>query len=71
MRKSKKELEAHRGWSSKDKTPYKGGIARRLRTKKKTVGKKAIKWQNNGKRRNIWMTRLKEEERMEAPESWM
>ena len=35
--------------------PYKGGIARRLRMKKKNVGKKATKWQDNGKRSNIWM----------------
>ena len=55
MRKSKKELEAHRGRSSKDKTPYQSGIARRLRMKKK-VGKKATKWQNNGKRSHTWMT---------------
>ena len=56
MRKSKKELEALRRWPSKDKTPYKGGIARRLRMKKKKVGKKAAKWQDIGKRSNIWMT---------------
>ena len=43
MRKSK-ELEVLRGWLSKDKTPYKGGIARRSRTKKK-VGKKATQWE--------------------------
>ena len=49
MRKSKKELEAHRGCPSKDKTPYKGGIARRLRMKKEKAGKKATKWENNGK----------------------
>ena len=54
MRKSKKELEALRRCPSKDKTSYKGGIARRLRMKKKEkkVGKKATKW----KRSNIWMT---------------
>ena len=46
MRKSKKDFVALRGWLSKDKTPYKGGIARRLRMKKKKkVGKS-----------NIWMT---------------
>ena len=45
-----------RGLPSKDKTPYKGGIARRLRMKKKKVGKKATEWQNNGKMSNIWMT---------------
>ena len=56
IRKSKKELEALRGWPSRDKTPYKGGITRRLRVKKKKVGKKATKWQDNGKRSNIWMT---------------
>ena len=57
MRKSKKELEALRGWPSEDKTPYKGGIARRLRMKKKKkVGKKATKWQDTGKRSNMWMT---------------
>ena len=56
MRKSKKELEALRGWPSKDETPYKGGLARRLRMKMKKVGKKATKWQDNGKRSNIWMT---------------
>ena len=54
MRKSK-ELEALRGWPSKDKTPFKGGTALRLRMKKK-VGKKATKWQDNGKRSNSWMT---------------
>ena len=57
MRKPKKELEALRRWPSTDKTPYKGGIARRLRMKKKKkVGKKGNKWQDNGKRNNIWMT---------------
>ena len=36
---------------------HKGGIARRLRMKKKKeVDKKATKWQDNGKRSNIWMT---------------
>ena len=53
----KKELEALRGWLWKDKTPFKGVIARRLRTKKKKkVGQKATKWQNNGKMINICMT---------------
>ena len=57
MRKSKKEIEALRRWPSKDETPYKGGKARRLRMKKKKkVGKKETKWQDNGKRSNIWMT---------------
>ena len=56
MRKSTKELEALRGWPSRDKITYKGGIARRLRVKKKKVGKKTTKWQDNGKRSNIWMT---------------
>ena len=57
MRKSKKELEAHRGWSSKDNPTYTSGIVRRLRMKKKRkAGKKATKWQNNGKKSNIWMT---------------
>ena len=37
--------------------PYKGEIARRLRMKKKKrIGKKATKWQDNGKRSNIWTT---------------
>ena len=66
MRKSKKELEALRGWLSKDKTPYKGGIARRLRMIKKKVGKKATKWQDNGKRSNIWRTYLIERRGMEG-----
>ena len=52
MRQSKKELEALRGWPSKDKTPYKGGIARRLRMKKKKkkkkVGKKAKRTMGRG-----------------------
>ena len=58
MRKSKKELEALRGWPSKEKTPYKDGIARRLRMKKKKekVDKKANKWQDNEKRNNILVT---------------
>ena len=55
MRKSKKESEALRGWHSKDKTPYKGGMARRLRMKKKKVDKKATKWRDNGKRSNVGM----------------
>ena len=39
----------------KGKTPYKDGIARRLRMKKeRKAGKKATKWQNNGKRSNNW-----------------
>ena len=39
------------------KNRYKDGIARRLRMKKKRkAGKKATKWQNNGKRSNIWKT---------------
>ena len=38
----------------KGKTPYKDGIAPRLRKKKRKAGKKATKWQNNGKRSNIW-----------------
>ena len=50
------EVEALRGWPSKDKTPHKGGIARRLRMKKKKVGKEATEWQDNGKRSNIRMT---------------
>ena len=66
MRKSKKEFEALRGWPSKDKTPFKGGIARRLRMKKKKkVGKKATKWQDNGKRSNI-LDDLIERRRMEG-----
>ena len=51
MRKSKKLLEALRGWLSKDETSYKDGIVRRLRMKKKKVGKKATKWQDIGKRK--------------------
>ena len=39
----------------KGETPYKDGIARRLRMKKKRkTCKKATKWQNNGKRSNTW-----------------
>ena len=54
--KSRKELETLRRWLWKDKLPYKGGIARRLRMKKKKkAGKKATKRQNNGNRSNIWM----------------
>ena len=58
MRKFKKELEALRGWPSKDRTPHIGGIARRMRMKKKKVGKKVTKWQENGKmsNSNIWVT---------------
>ena len=57
MKTSKKEVEALSGWRSKDKTPCKGGAACRLRMKKKKkVGKKATKWQDNEKRKNIWMT---------------
>ena len=42
MRNSKKEMEALRGRPPRDKkNPYKGGIAHRLRMKKKKVGKKA------------------------------
>ena len=65
----KKELGALRGWPWKDKTPFKGGIARRLRMKKKKkkAGKKVTKWQNNGKRSNNWKKQLKEEEWKEAP----
>ena len=51
-----KESEALGGWPWKDKTSYKFGIARRLRMKKKKAGKKATKWQNSGKRSNIWKT---------------
>ena len=43
---NEKELEGY--------TAYKAGIARRWRMKKKKVGKKATKWQNNVKRSNIW-----------------
>ena len=35
---------------------HKHGIARRFRMKKKKAGKKSTKWQDNGKRTNIWMT---------------
>ena len=39
----------------KGKTPYKDGIARRLRMKKeRKAGKKVTKWQNNGRRSNNW-----------------
>ena len=53
----------------KGKTLYKDGIARRLSLKKKRkAGKKVTRWQNNGKRSNIWKKQLKEEEEWkEAP----
>ena len=56
----KKELEALRGWPWKDNTPYKDGIARRLRMKKKKkAGKKATKWQS------IWEEERHLEDRIE------
>ena len=54
-KKSKKEIEALGGWPSKDKTPYKGGIAHRLRMKKKKrVGKKTTKWQEDDQVAGQW-----------------
>ena len=48
--------------------PIQRWIARRLSMKKKRkAGKKATKWQNNGKRSNIWKKYLKEEEWKETP----
>ena len=49
----------------KGKIPDKDGIAPRLRKKKRKAGKKATKWQNNGKRSNIWKTQV-ERRRMEG-----
>ena len=42
-------------------------MKKKKKKKKKKVGKKTTKWQDNGKRSNIWMTLLKEEEWKEAP----
>ena len=49
-RRKMRKIEDGIRWPSRDKTPCKGGTTRRLRMKKKKVGKKATKWQDNGKK---------------------